>query len=408
MIKNSIILIFFCWLSPAIILSTLHAQVSIGSTEPPAQGTLLHLKEYESNQDNSTKGLGLPRVQLKSLIIEDGSSNLSTTVSGATGVWDKDAHLGLVIYNTNQCLNYINDSRGAYAWNGEIWQSLMEESQSPEIKKWLDPRDGEVYLYRDFGTEAGEWMLENLRYVPQAIDGYDNYTNSATDSSQDKYYVYPENNENPYNPSNHPSALWHVKKKNGILYNWPAAVNGENASTSNQGQGQSNEGPTTFVRGVCPVDWHIPNDKEWNDLEREIYNTANLYSDYTEIEKNIWSPWLQTWEILSSTIDSQGYRPTSANEAQGSAMKSICPPYGSIKVTNGKSFTPSLGGFNVLLVGYANSGRTDTYGERAYFWSSSSYNSTLAFRRRIADNSAVVHKLAVFRYDLFSVRCKKD
>ena len=43
----------------------------------------------------------------------------------------------------------------------------------------------------------------------------------------------------------------------GALYTWAAAMNGSASSCSNP----------SGVQGVCPIGWHIPSDKEWQELE---------------------------------------------------------------------------------------------------------------------------------------------
>jgi uncharacterized protein (TIGR02145 family) len=42
----------------------------------------------------------------------------------------------------------------------------------------------------------------------------------------------------------------------GVLYNWPAAMNGATSSTANP----------SGVQGVCPTGWHLPSNAEWIEL----------------------------------------------------------------------------------------------------------------------------------------------
>ena len=42
----------------------------------------------------------------------------------------------------------------------------------------------------------------------------------------------------------------------GVLYNWPAAMDGDTSSTANP----------SGVQGICPTGWHLPSHEEWTEL----------------------------------------------------------------------------------------------------------------------------------------------
>lgn len=395
-------------------LLVLHAQgqVTIGSNNAPNKGALLDLKETVDG--NSNKGLILPRVALNSLTTT--VTDLKITINGSVGSipWDINEHIGLMVYNTNEDRCAATPIyKGLYVWNGQTWQYLGQTNQpSPSVYKVSDPRDSEVYLARSFGA-AGDWMLENIRYDPiihpyTGFTGFTHTANSAVSPYTNKYFAYAEGDTNPYIPANHPSSDWRLKIKNGLLYNWAAATNGENPSVANQGQTPTGTDPVASVQGICPNGWHVPSDKEWNDLERHIYNNAHLYSSYSESEKNVWVPWETVWEYGTS-FPGYGWRPSStATDAQGAAIKSVCPPNGSSTVTNGKSFSALLGGFNALLAGYASGGSTGNYGYGCFFWSSSSSSNSNAWFRNLTDSNASVYRFENSRSFMFFVRCKKN
>ena len=50
----------------------------------------------------------------------------------------------------------------------------------------------------------------------------------------------------------------------GVLYNWPAAMNGAASSTTNP----------SGVQGVCPTGWHLPSDEEWTILTNYLGSMA--------------------------------------------------------------------------------------------------------------------------------------
>lgn len=93
-----------------ILTTNLTAQVTIGSSQVPDQDALLDIKEKEDN--SSTKGLLLPRVELTSTT---QSTPLSRHVAGMT------------VYNTST----VNDvTSGYYYNNGSKWVKLGTEGTS--------------------------------------------------------------------------------------------------------------------------------------------------------------------------------------------------------------------------------------------------------------------------------------
>ncbi|MBR1992303.1 MAG: T9SS type A sorting domain-containing protein [Bacteroidales bacterium] len=99
--------------------------------------------------------------------------------------------------------------------------------------------DGNVYNTVQIGMQC--WMKENLRTTKYPNNTPIMHGNSY--STTDSYWYYPNNSS-----SNKPTY--------GLLYTWPAVMNG--ASTSNTNP--------SGVQGICPDGWHIPSDAEWNQL----------------------------------------------------------------------------------------------------------------------------------------------
>jgi uncharacterized protein (TIGR02145 family) len=171
-----------------------------------------------------------------------------------------------------------------------------------------------------FGTTAGRWMTTNLtawKYdtnitSPPTLPGSADVSSSYTEPR----WCYPKADE-IVTPGEFEPSTW--RSNQGLLYNWSAATGNQNASTSNQGHREVDEGPATLIQGICPNGWHLPSDREWNELEKEIYTYPQLYSYYTD--KTDWSTanWDSTWETTTYI-----YRPPLATEAQGKAMKDIC------------------------------------------------------------------------------------
>jgi uncharacterized protein (TIGR02145 family) len=215
-------------------------------------------------------------------------------------------------------------------------------------------------------------MTQNLRTKTYA-DGVTTLTQGANTDPTSKFYNYPGGNETTFIA--HPEY--------GLLYTWVAAtgrtdIDVDGANNANQ----------THYQGICPDGWVIPNDYDWNQLEKVIAESAiGEYSTTAPI----------AWNTSYSTA--VGYRGT-----HGTKMKS---PTKVIYTTDGTSKDDGTG-FNALLVGYLDSGGANGYGSYTYFWSGSTNSDTAAWRRYLHYNGSGVDHYFYSKYYLFSVRCKKQ
>ncbi len=99
--------------------------------------------------------------------------------------------------------------------------------------------------YRTIRIGEQIWMAENLAYLPSVSPS------SLGSTTEPHYYVFG------YEGSDTGEAMvTHNYNIYGVLYNWPAAMNGANSSNSNP----------SGVQGVCPSGWHLPSDSEWKEL----------------------------------------------------------------------------------------------------------------------------------------------
>lgn len=391
---------------------SLHSQVTIGSGVEPNKGALLDLKENNGGAENisTNKGFILPRVKLtdmNNLYPMLRSDNNGNYKEGAKNEQDK-FHTGLAVYHIGEC---SMDGMGLYLWNGNRWKKLAEELPA-YVYKIVDSRDGEEYLVRNFGSDAGDWMLENIRYLDNdiTISRVTDLQFSDAQRNSIQRYFYPNGKDDA------PPPTW--RKKQGLLYTYAAATKGiQNNINQEQGQIPGSipgnyevEKVRGYIQGICPIGWHIPSDREWNTLEKEIYNNPEKYSEY--ISNNVFVPssWDPSWESgksNSSTI----FRGSTNDNGLGYAMLSQCPAN-----NNGKSYQYQWGGFDALLVGYRENPFVGEYGEACFFWTASSgtsindFNPDLfwAWTRMIVKGNKNPQRLLQTRSTMFSVRCKKD
>lgn len=188
-----------------------------------------------------------------------------------------------------------------------------------------------------------EWMAENLKTLPAVTGSNDN------SSTIPKYYVYDyqftDVNEARQTPN---------YNTYGVLYNWPAVMNGSQSSNS----------VPSGVQGVCPSGWNVPSDADWKVLENHIGMCQGA---------------------VQGCVDSYGERGTN----QGSILKSTTG------WNNGNSPSNNSTGFNALPGGH-NEGWTAffwTLGGRANFWTSTELSSNYAVQRSLSDvNSTILRQ----------------
>ena len=205
------------------------------------------------------------------------------------------------------------------------------------------------YDNNDYGTaKIGDqcWMAENLMVLHNA-DGTD------PDGTGD-------GNTTP--PVAYDDANW--EETEGYLYNWQDAMNGST---------------TEGVQGICPTGWHVPTDDELKTLEGTVDST---------------------YGVGNSEWDGSGYRGDDA----GRELKAANNVNGETGATNGYDGY----GFTSLLAGFRNSIGTFDRGTYAAFWSSSQYNSTLAWNRYLCSSYATVYRHYYDKGAGFSIRCLKD
>ena len=211
------------------------------------QGTTSGTVVYTETQTPTTNANGL-------VSIEIGGGSGFNTIDWANGPYfietktDPAGGTNYTITGTSQLLSvpYALYAKTAETITGG--DALLARIEALEEKDLLnngftDTRDGNHYNAIKIGNQI--WMVENLKYLPSVVGPE---TGSQTTPH---YYVYGYNGTNVTDAK--ATANYNTY---GVLYNWPAAMNGAASSTTNP----------SGVQGVCPTGWHVPSDAEWTEL----------------------------------------------------------------------------------------------------------------------------------------------
>ncbi len=211
--------------------------------------------------------------------------------------------------------------------------------------------DGNTYNTVLIGTQC--WMKQNLRTTKYA-DGTSISQGTSTSTTTAHWY-YPNNSS-----SN--------KTTYGLLYTWPAVMNGATSSDANP----------SGVQGVCPTGWHVPSDAEWTQLT----NYVSSQSQYVCGSNNAY--------IAKALAGTTGWSSSTGTCAVGD--------------------TPSQNnstGFSALPAGNY-SGSYNYFGNTAYFWSATEFDSTVAYHCFLDYRIVGVGRSGCTKTHGNSVRCLRD
>lgn len=403
-----VLLSLFCW-------QELSAQVRLGGVTSPSHGALLDL-----NKDDGTsiKGLMLPRVKLMSL------DNLNDIIPDNTSRPDPLVHIGLTVYAVANDENCSTITPGIFVWSSIKWERLGQELTELEYLIQLSPsnleynmdQDGNTFVANSFG-DAGVWMIHNLA-VTKFADGTP--IGVFVTESVVPAYTYP--NALPGNWGQQPASYY---PQQGFLYNWYAATNSY-ASVVDQQQatplgsapginevertGTGGTAPAMYVQGVCPNGWHIPSDREWTQLAKELYTNPEAYSNYIASEIPVGTTWDSAWELLESGETATADEDNPLAFGAGNIAKDMCKiqrANSSMHATEGKSDKLKNGGFNIALDGFMVNGFVANFGWEGYVWSSST-DANYAYFRSFSESASGINKNFTDKLDFMSVRCKKN
>lgn len=232
-----------------------------------------------------------------------------------------------------------------------FYKPVIEEEETSGT--FVDERDNREYSWVKIGEQI--WMAENLKYLPSVVG-------PGTGSNSEAYcYVYG------YDGTSISAAKATENYATyGVLYNWPAAMNGAESSDANP----------SGVQGICPDGWHLPSDAEWKQLE--------MYLGMSETD-----------------VNSTGWRGT----VEGGKLKEAGTTHWAdpnAGANNESGFTALPGGYR-YVDGYF--GGVRDYGD---WWSSAEYDTSNAWYRGLGYDDSNVYRGNTVKSMGFSVRCLRD
>ena len=204
--------------------------------------------------------------------------------------------------------------------------------------------DGNVYNTVQIGQQC--WMKENLR------------TSRTPDGTIISGRYYPNNDSNNV-------AVY------GYLYHWFAVMDGASSSSATP----------SGVQGICPTGWHVPSNEEWTELE--IY----LGSQSQYICNN------DSYCIAKALASTTGW-----NSPDGICF--CC-------VGNNQSSNNATG-FDALPSGTYYFDSSVSFGENAYYWSSTEGEGSIAWLFCLNNGEAEVIQNTYYKSNGLSVRCLRD
>lgn len=208
---------------------------------------------------------------------------------------------------------------------------------------FTDARDGNSYPYLTIGTQV--WMAKNLAYLPAVS------LVSSGSTTEPYYYVY----DNTGTDATDAKATSNYGTY-GVLYNWPAAMNGSSSSGSNP----------SGVKGICPDGWHLPSAAEWTQLVNSLGGSAFAGGKMKATGTTLWKT------------------PNSG-------------------ATNASGFTALPAGYRWASYG----GQYWDRGNYAFYWSTSSMEN-YSNSESLTYSNATASQNASGRNEGLSVRCVKD
>ncbi|MBO6052032.1 MAG: SUMF1/EgtB/PvdO family nonheme iron enzyme [Bacteroidales bacterium] len=240
--------------------------------------------------------------------------------------------------------------RQADLYGNEDEMQRLRKSCSSKLTDY----DGNTYNTVLIGKQC--WMKENMRTTHYANGS--SIPMGSTYSYTDAYRYCPDNNCS--NVSTY-----------GYLYNWAAMMKGS----------PSSDRRPSGVQGICPKGWHVPSEMEWKQMLFYVKEQPKYHCEDSK------------YRIAKSLSSTMGW-------------------YNSDKscVVGNNPSTNNATGFSAFPAGRSLSKCCTSWGEKAYFWTSTQDKDNSAFNVFISYDSYSVIDVTIgsSKYYGYSVRCVKD
>ena len=267
---------------------------------------------------------------------------------------------GVIISNLTGLKNGTTYYVRAYATNsvGTAYSNEIRFVTVDNCPSTVKDKDDNIYNSIQIGNQC--WMKENLKTTKYA-DGTPIAQGNGT-STTVAYWYYPENNSVN-------------KNKYGLLYNWKAVM--RNASSTNTSP--------SGVQGVCPTGWHVPSDREFQQLTKYVYAQPEYRCEY----------------YLGSYIDK-----SLASTTDWNSSTNTCAVGNNQEDNNATGFSAVASGYY-----YGGSSGYTNIGTGARFWSSTD-SSSEGFAINLPvdydENQHYTEHYGVAKTRGLSVRCLRD
>jgi len=279
------------------------------------------LQSFTSCSSDSSEDPPLPS---SSSVVEPSSSSLSSSSVGSSSSVDASS-------------SSVADASSSSAV-GESSSSSVDGGSSSSSSISGVFYEGQLYKTIEIGDQT--WMAENLNYAVSGSKCGNENTGLLTDNDTDC-------------------------EKYGRLYDWATAMNINVNYNSSEWNGSD-----VNHRGICPPNWHIPSNADWDKLFRYVDGTSGTDSPYDSPTAGGLLKAESGWNDNGNGTDDHGF----------SAL-----PGG-----NGYS-----GGFNGA-------------GYHGYWWSSTENYGSNAYSRYMRYGSADAYWGSDDKSYLLSVRCVQD
>ena len=227
-------------------------------------------------------------------------------------------------------------------------------------------KSGHVYPLTEINGQC--WIAENLQEIPENFKYVSNSSWKNNDVNDMGYWGYYNSADDDGSSGFASTEAYNKAGHNGYLYQWSAAMNG-----------------TTGLRaqGLCPANFHIPSDCEFQYFEHGLGMSISGQNNWTDDAKR------------DGCVDEDMYTPR--------VFRKLLQPLWCAGCSN-------VTGFNVVAAGYrrGTSGKFVELGNWEHWWVSQKTSDGEAYYRKVDIGSTGIARYSNTPDYGMSVRCLRD